>query len=53
MLAVLEVVPSVSPIYGNAPAFKTFTVSSGLSLLDYTSTSLNLRDPTGQFVTYV
>ncbi len=47
----LEVSPSVSPVFGNDPAFKTFTVSDGGDLLDYTSTNLALGRTDATFAT--
>lgn len=41
----LEISSSISPVYGNDPAYKTFTFADdSLSLTDYTTTNLRLGD---------
>jgi sphingomyelin phosphodiesterase acid-like 3 len=45
----LQGLPGVTPLMGNSPAFKTFTVSSDTTLQDYVSWTLDLGSPSAAF----
>ncbi len=48
----LQGIPGVTPLMGNSPGFKTFTVSPDTKLEDYTSWTLDLGDPSATFQPY-
>ena len=48
----LQGLPGVTPLMGNSPAFKTFTVSSDTTLQDYVSWTLDLGSPSAAFQPY-
>jgi sphingomyelin phosphodiesterase acid-like 3 len=48
----LQGLPGVTPLMGNAPAFKTFTVSPDTMLADYVSWTLDLGNPSAAFQPY-
>ncbi len=45
----LQGLPGVTPLLGNSPAFKTFTVSPDTTLQDYVSWTLDLGNPAAAF----
>jgi sphingomyelin phosphodiesterase acid-like 3 len=45
-------IPGVTPLLGNSPAFKTFTVSPDTTLQDYVSWTLDLGNPSAAFQPY-
>ncbi len=45
----MQGIPGITSDMGNAPAFKTFTVSGGWALQDYVSWALDLADPSASF----
>jgi sphingomyelin phosphodiesterase acid-like 3 len=45
----LQGLPGITSDMGNAPAFKTFTVSGGFALQDYVSWTLDLASPSASF----
>ena len=48
----LQGLPGVTPLMGNSPAFKTFTVSPDTTLQDYVSWALDLGNPSAAFQPY-
>jgi sphingomyelin phosphodiesterase acid-like 3 len=48
----LQGLPGVTPLMGNSPAFKTFTVSPDTTLQDYVSWTLDLGNPSAAFQPY-
>jgi sphingomyelin phosphodiesterase acid-like 3 len=48
----LQGIPGITPLMGNAPAFKSFTVGEGSTLEDYVSWSLDLSDASASFQPY-
>ena len=48
----LQGLPGVTPLLGNSPAFKTFTVSPDTTLQDYVSWTLDLGNPSAAFQPY-
>jgi hypothetical protein len=48
----LQGLPGVTPLLGNSPAFKTFTVSPDTTLKDYVSWTLDLGNPSAAFQPY-
>lgn len=48
----LQGIPGVTPLMGNSPAFKTFTVSRDTTLADYVSWTLDLGNPSAVFQPY-
>jgi hypothetical protein len=48
----LQGLPGVTPLLGNSPAFKTFTVSPDTTLKDYVSWTLDLGNPSTAFQPY-
>jgi len=48
----LQGIPGVTPLMGNSPAFKTFTVSPDTTLEDYVSWTLDLGSPSASFQPY-
>jgi sphingomyelin phosphodiesterase acid-like 3 len=48
----LQGLPGVTPLMGNSPAFKTFTVSPDTTLQDYVSWTLDLGIPSAAFQPY-
>jgi hypothetical protein len=48
----LQGLPGITSDMGNAPAFKTFTVSGGWTLQDYVSWALDLATPSASFQPY-
>jgi sphingomyelin phosphodiesterase acid-like 3 len=50
---VVEIVPGISPVFGNDPAFKIFTVNQNtLAPTDYSSFNCDLSKPQSQFNAY-
>jgi sphingomyelin phosphodiesterase acid-like 3 len=45
----MQGIPGITSDMGNAPAFKTFTVSGSSALQDYVSSSLDLANPSAAF----
>jgi sphingomyelin phosphodiesterase acid-like 3 len=45
----LQGLPGVTPLLGNSPAFKTFTISPDTTLEDYVSWTLDLGNPSATF----
>ena len=45
----MQGLPGITSLMGNAPAFKTFTVGAGCTLLDYVSWNLDLSAPSASF----
>ena len=45
----MQGLPGITSDMGNAPAFKTFTVSGGSALQDYVSLTLDLANPSASF----
>jgi hypothetical protein len=49
----LEITPGISPVFGNNPAYKIFTVGhDALKPLDYRCVNYNLSSPTAEFRSY-
>jgi hypothetical protein len=48
----MQGLPGVTAAFGNAPAFKTFTVSGDFALQDYATWSLDLATPSASFEPY-
>ena len=48
----LQGIPGVTPLMGNSPGFKTFTVSRDTTLEDYVSWTLDLGNPSAAFQPY-
>jgi len=48
----LQGIPGVTPLMGNSPGFKTFTISPDTTLEDYVSWTLDLGNPSATFQPY-
>jgi len=48
----LQGIPGVTPLMGNSPGFKTFTISRDTTLEDYVSWTLDLGNPSATFQPY-
>ncbi len=48
----MQGLPGITAAFGNAPAFKTFTVSGDFTLQDYATWSLDLAAPSSSFEPY-